>query len=326
VPGMTVADLNGADFVGLDCPPCQTLAPGAVFRATPFISHWGTQAIEGGTLRWRLSGVDRFGQRHEAGEGSCAVAPRRYSVTVFPQIEAVLPGEISLVTIALWLEDGDGTVRARNYVNVDVYSRRLDAQTEESPAGTVLRFVPGDFLGSSWLDPRIGPRGSKFGAQGAGWVDYAVGLPDDFDPGAVRRLRLRFEAGARTAQHRLDWRDSQHLQVGDYPQTETRTLPSDVLVWVNGVRVGAVRLPDDPADSRGVLSLHNSDYFEAGSYGFLTTLEADDALTRRIVENIQGGRLIVRFEVPQAGPAGGLNLYGQRMGAYPVAPTIFLDR
>jgi hypothetical protein len=125
------------------------------------------------------------------------------------------------------------------------------------PSGLVLRFVPGDFLGSSWLDPRIGPRGSKFGGQGAGWVDYAVGLPDDFDPGAVRRLRLRFEAG---------------------------------------------------------------------SYGFLSTLEADEALTRRIVENVQGGRLIVRFEVPPAGLAGGLNLYGQRMGAYPVAPTIFLDR
>jgi hypothetical protein len=326
VPGMTVADLNGPDFVGLDCPPCQTLPPGAVFRATPFISSWGQRPMVDCVLRWHLTAVDRFGESRPVGDGHVPVTPKRYSVTVLPAIEAALPPEICLVTVAFWIEDGDGVVRARNYVNVDVYSDRLDAETETTPAGRILRFVPGDFIGSSWLDPRIGPRGSKFGGSGAGWVDYAVGLPDDLDLQAVTRLRLRFEAGARTAHNRVDWRDSHHMQPGDYPQTELRRLPSDAVVWVNGVRVGAVHLPDDPADSRGVLSLHNSDYFEPGSYGFLFTLDADPVLTRRIVENTQGGRLIVRFEVPLGGTAGGLNLYGARMGAYPLAPTIFLDR
>jgi hypothetical protein len=325
VPGMTVADLNGADFVGLDCPPCQTLLPGSVFRATPFVSHWDPRPIEGGTLRWRLTAVDRFGHSRPAGEGQLPVEPHPYSVTVFPPLEATLPTEISLVTIAFWVEDGEGTVRARNYVNVDVFATRLETQDEALPSSRVLRIVPGDYIGSSWLDPRIGPRGSKFGGPGAGWVDYAVGLPDDLNLMDLRRLRLRFEAGARTAQHRLDWRDTRHLQLGDYPQTEEHQLPSDVVVWVNGVQVGAVHLPDDPADSRGVLSLHNSDYFEPGSYGFLTDLEAGGDLLRHIVENTQGGRLIVRFEVPAGGLAGGLNLYGSRMGAYPVAPTVFLD-
>ena len=74
-----------------------------------------------------------------------------------------------------------------------------------------------------------------------------------------------------------------------------------------------------------MLSLHNSDYFEPGSYGFLTDLEVGGELLRHIVDNTQGGRLIVRFEVPAGGTAGGLNLYGSRMGAYPVAPTVFLD-
>ena len=40
---------------------------------------------------------------------------------------------------------------------------------------------------------------------------------------------------------------------------------------------------------------------------------------------------MVRFEVPgsrrerTAGAQGGLNLYGARMGAYPLDPTLFLD-
>ena len=39
---------------------------------------------------------------------------------------------------------------------------------------------------------------------------------------------------------------------------------------------------------------------------------------------IQSGRLLIRFEVPRSA-AGGINLYGARMGAYPVDPTVFLD-
>ncbi len=253
------------------------------------------------------------------------MAPRRYGVTVVEPIEVRLPDELGLVTVAFWLEDGTGAVRARNYVNVDVYTSRLDLTTERTEGSLVLRFVPGDFIGSSWLDPRIGPRGSKFGATGAGWVDYAIGLPDDLDLQHLKGIRLRFEAGARTAHTRVDWRDTRHMQQGDYPQTEARKVPTEIAVWVNGVRIGTARLPDDPADARGVLSLHNSDYWEAGSYGFLTPLEAGDALTRRIVDNAQGGRLIIRFEVPQGPGAGGLNLYGNRMGAYPVGPTVFLD-
>ena len=311
---------------GPGLPPLPDPASRGASSAPPPSSPTGTpRPIEGGTLRWRLTAVDRFGHSRPAGEGQLPVEPHPYSVTVFPPLEATLPTEISLVTIAFWVEDGEGTVRARNYVNVDVFATRLETQDEALPSSRVLRIVPGDYIGSSWLDPRIGPRGSKFGGPGAGWVDYAVGLPDDLNLLDLRRLRLRFEAGARTAQHRLDWRDTRHLQLGDYPQTEEHQLPSDVVVWVNGVQVGAVHLPDDPADSRGVLSLHNSDYFEPGSYGFLTDLEAGGDLLRHIVENTQGGRLIVRFEVPAGGLAGGLNLYGSRMGAYPVAPTVFLD-
>ena len=96
-------------------------------------------------------------------------------------------------------------------------------------------------------------------------------------------------------------------------------------MWVNGVRVGAVRLPDDPADARGVLSLHNSDYFEPGSYGFLTDPRGGrgDCPAHR---GEHPGRAPDRaLRGAAGGLRGGLNLYGTRMGAYPVAPTLFLD-
>jgi hypothetical protein len=38
------------------------------------------------------------------------------------------------------------------------------------------------------------------------------------------------------------------------------------------------------------------------------------------------GQLVVRFEVPRGGVPGGINLYGARLGAYPIDPLLFLDR
>jgi hypothetical protein len=348
VPGMGLADLNGADFVGLDCPPCQTLPPGGVFAAPVFVSHWDPRPLRAARLRWRATAVDRFGESRTLTTGERPVAPRHYGVADAGDVQVPLPDEPCLVTVALWLEDGNGAalagradqpnpnpqIRARNYVNVEVSQgeypgaarwSRIEQAVEQVNGGYALRFLPGDYAASSWLDPRLGPRGDKFGASGAGWVDYVLTLPADLDPAAVKGLRLRFEAGARTAKNRIDWKDPRHILGSDYPQTEERKLPTDLVVWLNGIRLGAARLPDDPADARGVLSAHNSDNWEPASYGFLTTFAADAPLARRILAASKDGRLVVRLEVPRTGTPGGLNLYGSRMGAYPVAPTLFID-
>ncbi len=324
VPGMQVADLNGADFVGLDCPPCQTLPPGSLFRAPAFVSHWSPCRMEQARLRWRVTAIDRFGETKDVCAGERTVEPRHYGVTPAGEIEVQLPEEPCLVTVALWLEDEAGVVRSRNYVNIDVYAGALPA-VERTAQGYALRFSPAEFHDTSWPNPRLGPEGSKFGATGAGWVEYAVHLPADLDPAAVRGLRLRFEAGARTARNRIGWKDPQRVLMTDYPQTEELKLPTDLVVSVNAISLGRVRLPDDPADARGVLSAHLHPHWEYASYGYLTTLDADAATARRIIAAAQGGLLRVRFEVPRTGIRGGLNLYGARMGTYPLDPTVFID-
>ncbi len=43
-PGMSVADLNGADFIGLDCAPCKTLAPGSAWSCAPVRVALGQKA------------------------------------------------------------------------------------------------------------------------------------------------------------------------------------------------------------------------------------------------------------------------------------------
>jgi hypothetical protein len=107
VPGMTVADLNAADFVGLDAPPCQTLPAGSEFSAPLFVSHWG-EPIGASEVRWQLDFINRFGECQSVTEGKIATTPTRYTVTDLGALRCTLPNETGLATLALWLEDESG--------------------------------------------------------------------------------------------------------------------------------------------------------------------------------------------------------------------------
>ena len=332
LPNMTVADLNGADFVGLDAPPCKTLAPGELWSADAFVSHWDKRALEHAALCWRISGMDSLGESVTVSKDRRDIQPRQYDVIDAGRVAFQCPDANCLLTVAVWIEDGRGNIRARNYVNVDVYDGKPLAPVTRTNRGHALRFVPGDFADTSRPNPLTGANGNKFVCGGAGWTDYALTLPADADLSAVTGLRLLFEASARSAHNRLGWKRTWQNMATSYPQTESRKQGSEVRVSINGVPLDTVVLPDDPADARGVLSAHLYENFEYASYGFLTTLHADAETTRRILAASQNGELTVRFEVPRSASAhsphasaNGLNLYGARMGAYPIGPTLFLD-
>ena len=319
VPGMGVADLNAADFVGLDAPPCQTLAPGSEFRAPLFVSHWGP-SIGTATVRWQMDFVDRYGESSTVQSGEIPVTPRRFDVTALGDLSFALPSENGLATVALWLVDEGGAVRSRNYVNVEVSGGHSPA-AEQNPYGHALRFRPGDFVASSWDQPSVDPSRQKFSATGSGWVEYELSLPAGVDGAKISGLELRFEAGARAGRAKIDW--PAKIQGFNYPQTEVaRKTPTDVTVSLNGVEISSAHLPDDPADARGVLSHHN--WIDPGSYGYLTDASANADALAAVKATLAGGEpLRVRFTVP-AKSAGGLALYGEEAGHYPVAPTLLV--
>lgn len=325
VPGMCLADLNGADVVGLDCPPCQTLPPGSVFSAPAFVSQWDRRPLPDAAVTWQVTALDRFAQRRVITAGERRLTPRHYGVSDAGLITLTMPNEICLVTLALTLTDGAGNVRARNYVNLDVSDAAMPTVLERTAQGYTLSFLPEHYADTGWNIPILGRGDEKFGGTGAGWVEYILTAPDDLELARVSRLRLLFEAGARTARGRTGWWDDRYVKPTDYPQTEERQRPTDLRVTLNGLPLGETTLPDDPADARGVLSLHLQPHWEFGSYGFLTTLEATDDQARAMLQAGEHGALRVRFEVPATGRRGGLNLYGARMGAYPLRPTLLVD-
>ena len=311
VEGMTVADLNAADFVGLDAPPCQTLTAGSSFRAPLFVSNWGP-SIGAGRVHWQLDLIDKLGGRGTVQQGTIDVTPTRFGVTDLGALAITLPNQPGLATIALRLEDAQGQIRHRNYVNVEV-----SAPSSVLAPENVITFAPSHFADCSWPQPFAAPDGSKFSAGGSGWVEYLVALPQTLDN--AQTLRLLFEAGARAGGRKIDW--PQKTFGINYPQTEPdKQTPSDVVVTINGIDVGTIHLPDDPADARGVLSHYRQ--IDPGSYGFLNEIVVTgDALAALG----QQPELRIRFTVPADGVnRNGFALFGETLGGYPVGPTILI--
>jgi hypothetical protein len=322
VPGMGVRDLNSPDLIGLDAPPCQTLPPGAEFAAPLFISHFGPPMAQA-RVRWQLHFVDRFGQRRIVQEDTWSMQVRRFDVVVPGELCLTMPQENGLATIALVLEDETGKVRCRNYIHVEVRSGP-SPRSEQVTDGWVLRFAPGEYSETSWPNPVAGPA-DKFSALGDGSVTYDLVLPPKVDLDRLHGLHLRFEAGARAGLAKVDW-PRQERGMTDYPQTEVnKKVPSDLEISMNGQTVGSARLADDPCDARGALS-HFRNY-DPGSYGYLVELDVKGTDLETVRQTLVAARsLQIRFRVAaDAVYRGGLALYGETLGAYPVDPMLRLS-
>ena len=107
-----------------------------------------------------------------------------------------------------------------------------------------------------------------------------------------------------------------------YPMTDTIKYPSAVRVRLAGQTAGTFDLPDDPADHRGILSWHSQlrDKYlrEAGSYGYLINAVLPSSAVQAAA---QAKELVIRLEVDSSLP-GGLAIYGERFGRYPLDPTV----
>ena len=93
---------------------------------------------------------------------------------------------------------------------------------------------------------------------------------------------------------------------------------------VNGIALGVFDLADDPADHRGLLSWHSQKrdgrLREAGSYGELVSVTVPADV---LAASAPAGEIVVRLEVDETVP-GGLAVYSEEFGRYPLDPTLVL--
>jgi hypothetical protein len=225
--------------------------------------------------------------------------------------------------LALELLDEKNQRIAANFV-------KLIARPGDDPAPRVevlgarqvaLRFRPDEFAELAWKDgERSAMFPSKFHAFGPGWVEYQIAIPDFVRGAGPVRLELVAELASKARDERKDW-PSRRVR-GDYPQTDGKKHRGIVNIRIAGEPIDAFDLPDDPADIRGVLS--SDELMQHSSYGFLLNTTFDLASKPAAAAQVRDGRLTIRFQVPPGPSAKGLSIFGERLGRYPIDPTVIL--
>jgi hypothetical protein len=318
VPGMTVADLQGADFVGYDAPPAIVARPGEVVRVPIFVSHF-SERQNPPKLRWWVSGVNDSGEIDQLPPREREVEWKPYDVTFQKPIAFKIDGPL-VGALGLELVGAEGTRIAANFVNVVIRPESPAARVERIDDRQVaLRFRPEDYAQASWSGGLAASEGKAAG-RGEGRFLYKLRIPESVVRARPTSLRLRLELAARAGREKVDWPERVNAQ--DYPQTDTRQHPSSVAIWVGEHRLTGIALADDPADARGVLShLNGRDH---GSHGY--RVDSEFALPEAVRAELEAGQpLLLRFEVPDSGqPVGGLAIFGATTGAFPFDPTLIL--
>jgi len=342
MPGMSLRDLHGDFYVAMGEELCQEVKPGASVEVPLYISFLtDAQAGEALIVRSTLRGWDSLGRERNFGRVPRRNIPyRAWQCGAIEPLEVTMPDEPAVVVLAVQLEDRSGVVLGRNFTTFvvrDGAQPRQETLTRGNRTVKVIRIEPKSFVKAEWPVKQWNVfDGLKVNGAGAGYFEYKVSWPEGLAVDDVETASFRAEISAK----QLFGKDKEGAgrQEGDYmrgrgthdpslnpnsyPMTDETTYPGAVRIRIGGEAVATVDLPDDPADHRGILSWHaqkrDSKLNEAGSYGYLVSAEIPERVLRNAA---QEGAIVIRLEADEA-LAGGIAIYGEQFGRYPLDPTL----
>lgn len=339
--GMTLRDLHGPYYLSTGSELCRDARPGEIVDV-PLFASFLTEIAPGENLvlRGELSGWNTLGEHETYLSLSLPIAFEPWLTRELAPLKITLPRQRGLAVLSLSLETDTGVVLHRNFTSFLVAegaSPREETTQIQRTQRRLVRFAPNTFRSAQWSQKQWNVLdGLKVDGAGYGFFEYRLPWPKDLDAAQIAGASFIFEASAKQLFGKD--RDGAATDDGDfmrgkgthdpssnpnaYPMTDTTPFPSAVRVRVNGTVAGRFELPDDPADHRGLLSWHaqprDKHLREAGSYGYLVQA----VLPPAALEAAQrAGEIVLRLEVDAALP-GGLAIYGERFGRYPVDPTL----
>jgi len=335
IPDMTLNHLHSYVYLSTGSELCRLVNPGDSVEVPLFLSLM-TDAVPGDhfILDYELSGRDKQGKyKHIFLSATEIAGPPFFNGAVDP-LRIKMPATPGLYHLSLRLKDENAHVYHLNFT-----SFLVENETDQEEPERAISFPPSSFTEANWtvkqweiLD------GLKVNGAGAGYFAYDVEVPQSVDIDQVSNVTLVFEASAKKL-HGKDQDKKSELgsdymrgrgtfdpsrNPNSYPMTDTYKDPTMLRIRVNGRVVQEFYLEDDPADHRGVLSWFSQKrdrkLREAGSYGYLCKCR----IPLDLVRSAQDGQLNIRFEVDESFP-GGLAIYGERFGRYPLDPTLLFD-
>ena len=340
-PGMDLTDLHSPFYLSTGSDLCRDVKPGERVEV-PLFASFLSGRIPGPRLllRGELYGWDTLGRHVAHSGGARPIDATPWMTGDLEPLEVTMPAQPGLAVLALRLENYAGVVLHRNFTTFRVGEApapRSETLAADGARLRVLRFAPDTFAKAEWSQKQWNVLdGLKVNGAGHGYFEYRLPWPDGLSADDVAGASFLLEASAK----QLFGKDREGAQIreGDfmrgegthdpssnpnsYPMTDTVVFPSEVRVRVNGIAAGVFSLPDDPADHRGILSWHaqprDRKLREAGSYGY----RVDALLPATALEAAaEAGEIVVRLEV-DPGLDGGLAIYGEQFGRYPMDPTL----
>ena len=338
---MTLNDLHSEFYISTGQDISQSVIPGETVKLPIYVSFM-TNKDAGDVLFLHLDlyGWDDLGNVENFSRKLISVPYEPWMNKEFEPVDITMPNKNCVAVLALILKDGAGTVLHRNFNTFIVSSgpaRSEETRVVNQRKLKLLRFAPHSFSSAEWSQKQWDVfDGLKVNGAGSGFFEYRLKWPSDLTHNQVSHANLRFEASAK----QLFGKDRGAELGGDYmrgkgtfdnsanpnayPMTDEYVHPSAVRVRINDKSVGVFDLPDDPADSRGILSWHSQQQdgklHEAGSYGYLVNA----MIPLDVLESAGNtGEIVIRLEVDAALP-GGLALYGERFGRYMLEPTLVI--
>jgi hypothetical protein len=355
--GMTLNDLHSPFYLATERRLCREVKPGGTIEVPLYASFMTDEPVGPElTVRTELYGWDTFGRRETHARSSTSIRYAPWMSKELDPLEVTMPDKPAVAVLGLALEDASGNVLHRNfttYLVSDGPMPRKETVTSGSNKVKVVRFAPNTFKKEEWsLKEWDVLDGLKVNGAGSGYFEYRVPWPADLKPEDVSAASLIMELSAK----RLYGKDregakelSGDFMLGEgthdpsrspnsYPMTDETPFSSAVTVKIADAVAAVTDLEDDPADHRGILSWHSQprDYsqpqgnvtsfrpfkggslHEAGSYGYLVTARMSPEMLSRAAAQ---GEIVIRLEVDDALP-GGLAVYGERFGRYPLDPTL----
>jgi hypothetical protein len=338
--GMTLADLHSPFYISTGSELCRKVIAESKVQVPLYASFMTGQVPAELILHSHLYGWDDLGRQNHYGEGRQEIRATPWMSRELPPMEVTMPSRPALAVLALQLETPAGVVLHRNFTTFKIEvqdSPRDESLVREGKKLRILRFSPSSFRKSFWsLKEWQVMNGLKVNGAGNGYFEFNLPWPAGLQSSQIQSSTLLFEASAKQlfgkdqkegAKAGGDFMrgEGMHDPSGNpnsYPMTDTVKFPSAVRVLVNGQAAGVFDLPDDPADHRGILSWlaqpHDKHLHEAGSYGYL--------IQARVPAESLGkeGEISIRLEVDESLP-GGLAIYGEQFGRYPLDPTLLIE-
>jgi hypothetical protein len=340
VPGMTLNDLHSLIYISPEGPLCRYARTSELIKIPLFASFMtGTDLGTSLILKTSLYGWDQIGNYTAYSGSSQYIDYKPWSAKALKPLEIQMPPVRGLAVLSIVVEDVSGNVLHHNFTTFYVgsgTSQREESLNEGGKILKVVRFAPDTYKSQSWtVNQWTVLDGLKVDGAGSGYFEYEIPIPEGITADNTDEITLVAELSAK----QLFGKDKKDAKLPDgdymlgkgtndpginpnsYPMTDTYKYPSMVRISVDGKSVGTFFLEDDPADHRGILSWfsqpHNRKLDEAGSYGYLIKAAVPAGMIKQAVNRT----LKIKFEVDSSLP-GGLAIYGEKSGRYPVDPAL----